>query len=136
MRMSVSGGQFTGGIAGYSNGRITGCSVPYSQISLYTHYTDNDFVGGIVGKSEGGAIADCTFSGEVYIGYQNWESRSYSPYVGGICGARTSSVSFTNNVMNGKINVDKLNPDVNWLYWFTRKHFNQRRFVNNIGNVI
>lgn len=93
-------------------------------------YTDNDYIGGIVGYFENGRIEECTFSGEILIYVKDWESRTYQPYVAQIAAYKNGG-SYGSNYSSGTVNVDNLNPDVTWKeLLFVTKHFNQRGNVN------
>ena len=59
VRGSVSGGEYTGGIAGYfQGGTLSGCTV-------FASVAGTQFAGGIAGYNHVGTITDCSFSGTV-----------------------------------------------------------------------
>ncbi len=131
---SIIGGQYVGAIAGYSEGQILNCTVDGS-VNYSEWHSDNDYIGGIVGYCAKGKVDSCTFKGTVRVVCKFWDSHTLQPHIGGIAGARTSSVIFTNNRSTGTLNVDNLNADVRWGI-FKTKRFNQRGHVAEISNVV
>ncbi|MCR5661208.1 MAG: hypothetical protein K6G50_03640, partial [bacterium] len=63
------------------------------------------YAGGIIGMM-GGGIANCSYSGRIFLSHDASESNTASNYVGGICGSfYTNDGNIINCSNNGKINV-------------------------------
>ena len=79
-----------GGILGDGLSRIEGCHNRGSVLGA-------NYAGGIVGRSRGGTITDCTNSAEVMAYYQ---------YAGGICGNALDTVSISECINSGSIEIN------------------------------
>jgi hypothetical protein len=91
---SVAGGNYSGGVAGYTDGIITGCAV---SCTLTTSWTD--YQGGVAGYAGAASeINNCTFSGAV----------AGSDYVGGAAGylsGKITGCSINGVTVTGDTNV-------------------------------
>ena len=95
---AISGTQYVGGIAGYSDGTIENCNVYRSTVS-----GSEDYVGGIVGCASG-TVERCKVSNTGLTAYRD---------VGGIAGASDESLTITNCTVENVSIVQDLsdNPD-------------------------
>ena len=79
-----------GGILGDGSSQIEGCHNRGSVLGA-------NYAGGIVGRSRGETITDCTNSAEVMAYYQ---------YAGGICGHASDTVSISECINSGSIEIN------------------------------
>jgi hypothetical protein len=87
---SVNGGNYTGVLAGYSGGNITGCYVTGKVL-----VSAGSYAGGLVGyQIDNSAITGCHVSGDVIT--------ASGDYLGGLVGYQNSG-SITNSSFNGKV---------------------------------
>ena len=96
--ISAKGYSFLGGVAGRSQGVISGCSnsgtVTYSGMNS----AQNPFIGGIVGtnsKVSGDRICNCTNNGDIVVNTSTQSSKYV--YFGGIAGRGYGDITATNN---------------------------------------
>ena len=104
--ISANGYSFIGGVAGRSQGVISGCSNSGTVTYSGKNSAQNPFVGGIVGTNSdvsGDRILNCTNSGNIVINTST-QSNKYI-YVGGIAGRTYGTVIATNS---GDIDVLKI----------------------------
>ncbi len=89
-----------GGIAGKSDGVISGCSVSAVLVGV-------EDVGGIVGEASAN-VSSCSFSGKVNVKrYRSSESQDYIGGInaGGIVGVASDRITVANSVNSGNVNA-------------------------------
>lgn len=97
-QISTNGYTFLGGVAGRSQGVISGCSNSGKVTFSGKNSAQNPFVGGIVGtnsKVSGDRIYNCTNNGDIVVNTSTQSSKYV--YFGGIAGRSYGDITATNN---------------------------------------
>lgn len=97
-QISAKGYSFLGGVAGRSQGVISGCSNGGTVTYSGKNSAQNPFVGGIVGtnsKVSGDRIYNCTNNGDIVVNTSTQSSKYV--YFGGIAGRSYGDITATNN---------------------------------------
>ena len=105
-QISAKGYTFLGGVAGRSQGLITGCSNSGTVSFTGMNSAQNPYIGGIVGTNSnvsGDRIHNCTNSGNIVVNAPNQTNKNF--YVAGIAGRSYGGVTATNN---GNVEIQEL----------------------------
>ena len=132
-KLGAKGYTFLGGVAGRSQGVITGCSNSGTVSFTGMNNAQNPYIGGIVGTNSnvsGDRIHNCTNSGNIVVNAPDQTNKNF--YVGGIAGRSYGAVTATNS---GNIEIKGLTCTTIYAGGLTALAENGSLTGTNTGNL-